>query len=104
MPPFLALTQDVPTRVSRPELRLSGRVTDDLAVDHVVVYHGDDKVVFPGTRASAPALTAIPFTAPIRLEPGRNALRVVARDRSGYRHELRHEVWLDDGGLRAEVR
>lgn len=74
---------------TRPELVtggsrvvVSGRVTDDRGVAHVMVFAGADKVFHQGAGRNS-TLRAIPFTAEVAVEPGVNTLVVQAVDADG---------------------
>ena len=81
-PPRIEITR-APERVATGErVTISGMVTDDNGLAHVMVYAGNDKVFHQGAGRSS-RLTAIPFTADVPLEPGLNTLVVQAIDRDG---------------------
>ncbi len=82
-PPAIAITRAPEVLVRGDQVTLSGVVTDDVGVDHLMVFHGDDKIAFDGSGRDG-RLRSVPFTASVRLEPGLNTLSVLARDVDGY--------------------
>jgi hypothetical protein len=87
---------------------LSGVVTDDVGLDHVMVFqsgaadargatHGD-KVFFEGS-GSTTAIRSLPFTADLDLQPGVNVITVLATDRDGLTSTRSVITWFDDGEL-----
>lgn len=83
-PPGIEISR-APEPVSRAAVvTLSGQVTDDLGLRHVMVYQGENKVLYEG-QVGGNALTQVPFTLEVELEPGVNTLSVLAVDTDGAR-------------------
>ncbi|MEM6928885.1 MAG: hypothetical protein AAF602_18240 [Myxococcota bacterium] len=96
MPPAVEVTRAPDLRVEGGHATLSGVVTDESGVTHVMVFHGDDKVFFEGGGERLP-IRSVPFTADIALEPGINVLTVLASDRDGFVSSRSVVTWLEDG-------
>jgi carboxyl-terminal processing protease len=83
-------------QLSHPGRRaaLSGMVSDDDGLAHVMVFAGGDKVFFDG--AGGGSLASVPFTADIDLSPGENVLTVLATDTAGYSATRSVVTWVDE--------
>ncbi|MEN0063808.1 MAG: S41 family peptidase [Myxococcota bacterium] len=93
-PPTVEITRAPELRVERAQATLSGVVTDEAGVTHVMVFHGDDKVFFEG-GGERNGLRSVPFTADVSLDPGINVLTVLATDRDGFVSSESVLTWLD---------
>ena len=62
-------------------MTVSGVVTDETGVRHVMVYSGDNKLFFAGGGKSP--VRSVPFTADVPLQPGANTITVLAEDEDG---------------------
>ncbi|MEQ1500741.1 MAG: S41 family peptidase [Myxococcota bacterium] len=82
-PPTIAITRAPEVRLDGGRTTVSGVVTDDRGLSHVMVYVGDDKVFFEGGGPTS-ALRSLPFTADLTLEPGANVISVLATDDQGF--------------------
>ena len=100
-PPTIEVTRAPESRVDSGRATLSGVVTDDLGLKHVMVYNGDDKVFFEGAGATS-ALRTLPFTADVTLEPGTNVITILATDSQGF-VASRSVVTFDAGSEIAKV-
>lgn len=100
-PPTIQITRAPEARVDSGRTTLSGVVTDDLGLSHVMVYNGDDKVFFEGAGSTS-ALRSLPFTADVTLEPGANILTILATDSQGF-VSSRSVVTFDGGSEIAKV-
>jgi carboxyl-terminal processing protease len=79
-PPDVRISRAPPLKSERGTVVVSGQVTDDHGLAHVVVYHNDRKVFFADGGQD---LRALPFTADLRLKPGLNTVVVIATDVDG---------------------
>jgi carboxyl-terminal processing protease len=99
-PPRIEVTRVPPPRVESGHTTVSGLVTDDRGLDHVMVFVGENKVFFEGA-GTAPAgsaaqpglLRSVPFTADVALQPGSNVITVLATDGQGFRTSRSLVVW-----------
>jgi carboxyl-terminal processing protease len=82
-PPTIDITRAPESRIDGGRMALSGVVTDDRGLAHVMVYVGDDKVFFEGGGPTS-ALRSLPFTADVALEAGSNLVTVLATDDQGF--------------------
>lgn len=80
VPPDIDISRAPGSMSTRSPVAISGRVTDDNGLAHVVVYHNDRKVFFAD---GGQGLRALPFTADVELVEGLNTLVVIAKDESG---------------------
>ncbi|TVQ92742.1 MAG: PDZ domain-containing protein [Deltaproteobacteria bacterium] len=80
VPPDIEISRAPGPKSRRAAVSISGRVTDDRGLSHVVVYHDDRKVFFAD---GGQGLQALPFTADVELKDGLNTLVVIATDESG---------------------
>ncbi|MBX2799075.1 MAG: PDZ domain-containing protein [Myxococcales bacterium] len=99
-PPKVEITRAPQPAASGSHVTLSGVVTDDAGVTHVMVFAGDDKVFFEGSGPTS-SLRSLPFTADVALEPGTNVITVLATDSDGFVASDSVLVWLDEGGVAA---
>ena len=60
---------------------LSGLVSDDTGIRHVMVYGAEDKLFYQG--GGEVAVRSVPFTADVPLQDGANVLTVIAQDDQG---------------------
>jgi carboxyl-terminal processing protease len=81
-PPEIKLTRLPGLRADSDLITVSGRASDADGLAHLLVYAGDDKVFFEGSR-DGQELRTVPFSADVRLRPGRNTISVLATDASG---------------------
>lgn len=80
VPPTIRVTRSPGERSDRASVTVSGQVSDDTGVHHVMVFAGGDKLFFEG---EAGGVRSVPFTADVVLEPGTNLITVVAVDDDG---------------------
>lgn len=83
IPPTIQVTVQPGVVAERSQATISGVVSDDEGLEHVMVYLGDDKVFFQGAVSSA-HLKSMPFTADLALKPGSNTISILATDEDGY--------------------
>ncbi|MCA9566365.1 MAG: PDZ domain-containing protein [Myxococcales bacterium] len=81
VPPSVEITRRPSPTSTADRVTLSGRVTDDVGIRHVMVFAGGDKLFYEGERGG---VRSVPFTADIPLKPGHNVITVVAEDDDGY--------------------
>lgn len=93
-PPVVEVTRAPELHVDGRHATMSGVVTDEIGVTHVMLFHGDDKVFFEGGGEKS-ALRSVPFTADIDLDPGINVLTVLATDQSGFVSSHSVLTWLE---------
>ena len=62
-------------------MTISGVVTDETAVRHVMVYAGKNKLFFAGSGKTP--VRSVPFTADVPLEAGQNTITILAEDEDG---------------------
>lgn len=93
-PPTITVSRAPGLQHTTRHASLSGVVTDDKALDHVMIFAAGDKVFFEGGRAEAP-LASVPFTADLTLEEGENVLTVLATDDEGYSTTRSVVTWVD---------
>jgi carboxyl-terminal processing protease len=89
--PSIEVTRAPPGRVDSGRSTVSGVVTDDRGLNHVMVFVGDDKVFFEGGGT----LRTVPFTADVSLEPGSNVVTVLATDVQGFKSSRSVVIWND---------
>ncbi len=97
-PPEIRVTRGPTARASTERAVLSGVVTDDEGLRHVMVFAGGDKAFYEGGGPDS-ALESLPFTADVQLEPGPNVLSVLATDRQGFVSSRSVITWMDGPGL-----
>jgi len=99
-PPAIEVSRGpAPTTTGRRDA-VSGRVTDDESLAHVMVFAGGDKVFFE-SAGRGQRLQALPFTADIELDAGENIVTVLATDREGYSTTRSVVTWYDDHAVAA---
>ncbi|TNE91835.1 MAG: PDZ domain-containing protein [Deltaproteobacteria bacterium] len=81
-PPRVEITQKAPELLDVSTVSVSGFVSDDAGLSHVMVFHNDDKIFYEG-GAGANGLTRLPFTVDVALEEGMNTITVLAKDSDG---------------------
>jgi hypothetical protein len=81
-PPMVEVTRGVPAERDVATVSVSGFVSDDAGLSHVMIFHGDDKVFYEG-GAGTRGLTQVPFTVDVPLTPGSNIITILARDEDG---------------------
>jgi len=94
-PPSIEVSRAPGATSAGKRAAVSGRVTDDEGLSHVMVFSGGDKVFFENTAAGQ-ALTSVPFTADIDLQHGENVVTVLATDKEGYSSSRSVVTWHDD--------
>jgi carboxyl-terminal processing protease len=99
-PPRIELSRTPPLSGTSALVSISGRVTDDAGLRHVMVFAGDDKVGFE----DATGLRSVPFAADAWLSPGLTTLTIIATDADGHVTATSRGVYLSDDALRAERR
>ncbi len=82
VPPTVRVTREPAQMVDSERLTLSGVVTDDQGLAHVMVFHGDQKVFYQGS-GRRDGLKSVPFTSDVTLEPGLNTIAILATDMEG---------------------
>jgi len=87
-PPRLHLDA-LPGVTEAHELTLQGRIVDAQALRDVRIYRNGRKVFY----ADAGGRTEWPLSRRLALEPGRNLIRVVARDGAGLVGVAEHVLW-----------
>lgn len=80
VPPQVTLSRGLAPQAERGAVTVSGRVTDEHGLAHLVVYHNEQKVVFAD---GGKGLRSLPFTADLDLEPGLNTVVIIATDDDG---------------------
>jgi carboxyl-terminal processing protease len=101
-PPNVQITRAPDVLVTEPRGVLSGVVDDDLGIQHVMVWNGEDKVFYQGSVRGG-AVRTVPFTADLELVPGANVVSVVAIDSSGLATVRSLIVRYDGDGLQARA-
>ena len=81
-PPVVQITEQAPELLDVSVVSVSGFVSDDMGLDHVMVFHNEDKVFYEG-GAGADGLTRLPFTVDVSLDEGMNTITVLAKDADG---------------------
>lgn len=100
-PPRIEVTRQPEPATEGGTVTLSGVVTDDVGVAHVVVWAGEDKVFFESTpRGSGPVRT-VPFTATVPAAASRTTLTVIATDVDGLVDTASASTIRRDGAARA---
>lgn len=80
-PPSIRISRGPSVVETKDRATLSGVVEDDGGLRHVLVFGGGDKLF---AQSAIGGLRSVPFTADATLEPGANALTVVAEDVEGF--------------------
>jgi carboxyl-terminal processing protease len=94
-PPRIELTRTPDLREDGARTTISGSVEDDHGLSHVMVYVGDDKVLFEGGGGAASRVRSVPFTADVTLKAGSNVVTVLATDEQGFRATRSVVIWHD---------
>ena len=94
-PPAIEVSRAPGPTSERGREAVSGRVTDDDGLSHVMVFAGGDKVFFEST-STGQQLKAVPFTADVDLQNGENVVTVLATDQEGYSTTRSVVTWFDD--------
>lgn len=81
-PPVVRLTRAPELSTSLKRVTVSGEVEDDRAIEHVMVYDGEDKIFYQGA-VEGHAVRSVPFTADLEMVDGLNTITVVAIDDRG---------------------
>jgi len=84
-PPVVRITRSPELVVDGERATISGVVTDDKGIAHVLVFAGENKVFFQGGGETS-AVASVPFTADVKLEAGKNYITVLATDVDGFTH------------------
>lgn len=100
--PDIQITVSPEPHVRTNLVTLSGVVTDDSGVGHVVIYAGGDKVFYQGSRKGH-EVKSVPFSADVELEPGKNTISILSADESGHHSTASRVVYVDDGSLQAKL-
>lgn len=82
-PPIVQVTRKPGVLVDGDQVTVSGVVTDDVGVDYVMIFQGDQKVFYDGSGRHGD-VRSVPFTATMQLQPGLNTISVLARDQGGF--------------------
>jgi carboxyl-terminal processing protease len=81
-PPTILVTRQPGLVVEQARVTVSGLVTDDKGVADVMVFAGDNKVFYQGSRGEH-SVRSVPFTADIELDAGANTLSILVKDNQG---------------------
>ncbi len=92
VPPAIEVARSPGLESASEEAVISGMVSDDAAVDDVVIYHGDTKVFY---RGGGEGVRMVPFSVDLRLEPGANLVTVLARDADGLVSSRVVDTWYE---------
>ncbi len=103
-PPQSEWSRRPEARVDGGSVTLSGLVTDDRGVAHVVVFAGEDKVFFEGSSSSSSPVRSVPFTATVSIQDERVPFVVIATDTDGLVHTVSAATVLGSSGLTAQRR
>ena len=101
-PPMVEITHVPELTSPGRRVSISGVVTDDKAVRHVMVFAGQDKAFFEGSGDRG--LVSLPFTADVELSPGTNVLSVLATDSDGFVSSRSAVTWFNDADLASNNR
>ena len=93
LPPAIEVSRAPGVTYSGRRAALSGMVSDDAGLSHVMVFAGGDKVFFEG--GGEVPLKSVPFTADVDLDEGENVLTVLATDVDGYSTSRSVVTWVD---------
>jgi carboxyl-terminal processing protease len=85
IPPRIQVTRQPGAASETGSVSISGVVTDDVGLVHVMVYASENKVFYQGGPKDS-GLKSLPFTADVNLEPGINTVTVLATDSDGFTH------------------
>lgn len=94
-PPVVRITRPPEMVAGSRRATVSGVVTSDTGVRHVMVFADQNKVFFESSRGDQ-VLYSVPFTADVELEPGSNVLSVLATDLKGFVTGRAAVSWYDD--------
>ena len=83
VPPSIEITRAPGAMVDGNRVAISGVVKDDVGLANVVVYAGENKAFFEGSRPGF-EVRQVPFTAEVELEPGANVISVLTTDVDGF--------------------
>jgi carboxyl-terminal processing protease len=97
-PPLVTITRRPESRSVGERATISGVVSDDVGIAHVLVFAGNDKVFFQGAGESE-AVASVPFTADVLLQEGKNFISVLATDVDGYTHTSSVVTYVEHLGL-----
>jgi hypothetical protein len=97
-PPLVTITRQPEPRSIGERATISGVVTDDVGIAHVLIFSGDDKVFFQGA-GGGDGVASVPFTADVLLQEGKNFITVLATDVDGYTHTRSVVTYVEDPGL-----
>src|SRR5262249_46885563 len=100
-PPAIEVTRAPGVTVDGSHATVSGVVTDDRGLEHVMVFVGDDKVLYEG-GGSTTSLRSLPFTADVVLEPGPNQVTILATDADGFTAARSITTWSETSELAAK--
>jgi len=101
-PPRIEITRAPEIHVNAAHATLSGVVTDDRGLRHVMVFVGDDKVFFESGTTGTTALRSLPYTANVVLAPGANQITVLATDVDGFVASRSVTTWSEVAELAAK--
>jgi hypothetical protein len=101
-PPRIEITRAPEIHVNAAHGTLSGVVTDDRGLRHVMVFVGDEKVFFESGTTGPSALRSLPYTANVVLSPGANQITVLATDVDGFVASRSITTWSDSAELAAK--
>jgi carboxyl-terminal processing protease len=85
IPPKVTVTKQPGPTSAVASITISGVVTDDQGLVHVMVYANENKVFYQGGSKEG-LIQSMPFTADVELEPGVNTITVLATDTDGFTH------------------
>ncbi len=101
-PPRIEVTRAPELHVTGAHATLSGVVTDDKGLRHVMVFVGDDKVFYESGATAATDLRSLPYTANVVLAPGANQITVLATDVDGFVASRSVTAWSESSELAAK--
>lgn len=99
-PPQITVSREPDAISSQALVTISGRVTDDRGISHVVVYADEDKVFHEASPAELTA-PSVPFTATVDLEPGVHNLHILVEDVEGFVNSTSRVVYVPDASKTA---
>jgi len=97
-PPVVRITRRPEPTTDGMRATISGVVTDDVGIAHVLVFSGSDKVFFQGAGTTE-AVSSVPFTADAKLQEGKNFITVLATDVDGFTHTGSVVTYVGNPGL-----
>jgi hypothetical protein len=92
--PVVSTSAVPPLTTSSPTVTVSGLAQDSSGIAYVAVFADDDKVFLEVADKEREAVSTVPFTATLALEPGMHRLTVVAADLEGLTRTQTHRVWV----------